>query len=120
MPRATCAVARHKRKKRLMKKVKGYRGGRSKLYRTAKETLYRALQYSYNDRKRKKRDFRRLWITRISGAVRAQGLSYSQFIGALNQANIVINRKELSEMAIHDPQGFNGIVEMAKQHLAAQ
>lgn len=118
MPRVTCSVARHKRKKRLMKKVRGYRGGRSKLLRTAKETYYRAQQYAYRDRKKKKGDFRQLWITRISAAVRANGISYSQFIYALKDAGINMNRKLLSELAIHDPQGFVSVVEIAKKHLA--
>jgi large subunit ribosomal protein L20 len=100
-----------------MKKVKGYRGGRSKLFRTAQETHYRALQYAFRDRKAKKRDFRKLWITRINAAVRMYGLNYSQFMGAMANANIDINRKVLSEMAIHDPKGFEAIIEIAKQHL---
>lgn len=117
MPRVTCAVARHKRKKRLMKKVKGYRGGRSKLLRTAKESYKRALQYAYRDRKAKKRDFRRLWIIRISAAVKQRGLSYSKFMGALAKAKVELNRKVLSEMAISDPKGFDQVVEIAKQNL---
>lgn len=117
MPRVTCSVARHKRKKRLMKKVKGYRGGRSKLLRTAKESYYRAQQYAYRDRRKKKSDFRRLWITRISAAVRAHGISYSRFIYALKKAGITMNRKLLSELAIHDPQGFVSVVELAKENL---
>lgn len=119
MPRTTCAVARHKRKKRLMKKVKGYRGGRSKLFRTAQETYYRALQYAFRDRKAKKRSFRRLWITRLTAALRPYGVSYSQFIGGLSGAKVELNRKMLSEIAIHDPKGFEQIVELVKKHLPA-
>lgn len=120
MPRATCSVARHKRKKRLMKSVRGYRGGRSRLLRTAKETHFRAGNYAYRDRKAKKRDFRRLWIIRISAAVTERGLNYSQFICALKKANIDLNRKMLSEIAISDPQGFDQIVEIAKKNLGNQ
>lgn len=119
MPRATNGVSKHRRRKRLLKKVKGYRGGRSKLYRTAQETYYRAQQYAFRDRKAKKRTFRSLWITRISAAVRIHGLSYSQFMGALHRADILLNRKQLSEMAIHDPKGFEQIVTIARQNLPA-
>jgi len=101
-----------------MKKVKGFRGGRRKLLRTAKESLYRAQQYSYRDRKVRKRDFRRLWITRISAAVRMRGMSYSRFMGALIKAKIELNRKVLAEIAVSDPQGFDRLVEMAKEQLA--
>ncbi len=118
MPRVTSAVARHKRKKRLMKNVKGYRGGRSKLLRTAKETLFRAQQYAYRDRRNKKREFRKLWIIRISAAARLRGLSYSKLMGAIIKANIAINRKQLAEMAVSDPKGFDKVVEIAKEKLA--
>ena len=103
-----------------MKKVKGYWGGRSKLLRTAKESYFRALQYAYNGRKKKKGDFRRLWIIRINAAVRAQGLNYSQFINALAKAEITINRKAMSEMAINDPQSFAQLVEIAKKQISQQ
>ncbi|WP_372366614.1 50S ribosomal protein L20 [Candidatus Uabimicrobium sp. HlEnr_7] len=119
MPRVTCSVARHKRKKRLMKKVKGYRGGRSKLLRTAKESYIRSQNYAYRDRKVKKRDFRKLWIIRINAAVREKGLSYSQFMYALKNANVELNRKVLSEMAINDPKGFDSLIELAKENLKA-
>ena len=102
-----------------MKKVKGYRGGRKCLFRTAKESLYRALQYSYTGRKRRKRDFRRLWIIRINAALQNYGISYSKFIGALKKANIQLNRKQLSEMAIANEKGFSKIVELAKKNLSA-
>ncbi len=118
MPRATYAVARHQRKNRLMKSVKGYRGGRSKLLRTAKETYARALRYAFEGRRDKKGDFRRLWITRITAALRGYDMLYSRFIHALKNLNIQINRKELSEMAIADTQGFAKLVELAKQNLA--
>lgn len=119
MPRATCGVARHKRKKRLMKKVKGYRGGRSKLLRTAKESYSRAQNYAYRDRKVKKRDFRKLWIIRINAAARERGISYSQLMHALKKADVTLNRKVLSEMAIADPKGFDQVVEIAKENLKA-
>ena len=119
MPRVTSSVARHKRKKRLMKNVKGYRGGRSKLLRTAKESYIRSQNYAYRDRKAKKREFRKLWIIRINAAVRDKGLRYSEFINGLKKANIELNRKALSEMAISDPQGFERLIDMAKETLKA-
>lgn len=116
MPRVTCAVARHKRTKRLLKNAKGFWGGRRR-YRGARETYYRALRFAFNGRKKRKGDFRRLWITRISAAVKTFGLNYSQFMGALIRAQAVINRKVLAEMAINDPQAFAQVVEVAKQNL---
>jgi large subunit ribosomal protein L20 len=112
-------AARNKAKRRLFRKAKGYRGGRNNLLRTVKETLIRAEAFAYRDRRRRKRDFRRLWITRINAAVRERGLRYSQFIHGLQKANIDLDRKMLSEVAIHDPQGFDKIVEEVKQVLAA-
>jgi large subunit ribosomal protein L20 len=117
--RTTKGSARNKAKKRLFKKAKGYRGGRGTLLRTVKETLVRAEAFAYRDRRVRKRDFRRLWITRISAAVRAHDMSYSQFINGLNKAEIGLNRKMLSEMAIHDPEGFEQVVEAAKSAVAA-
>lgn len=111
-------AARNKAKKRLFKKVKGYRGGRSKLLRTAKETLVKAEAYAFRDRRVRKRDFRRLWITRLSAAAAEHGLRYSQFIHGLKLAEIELDRKVLSEMAISDPEGFASIVEKAKAALA--
>lgn len=102
-----------------MKSVKGYRGGRSKLLRTAKESYYRAQSYAYRDRKVKKRDFRKLWIIRINAAARERGISYSQLIYALKEAQVILNRKVLSEMAIADPKGFDRVVEIAKEKLKA-
>lgn len=112
-------AARHKSKKRVFKRAKGYVGGRSRLIRTAKETLTRAGVFAYRDRRVKKREFRRLWIVRISAACKQHGLSYSRFIGGLKKANIELDRKQLSEMAIHDPAGFEAVVEKAKSALAA-
>ena len=110
-------AARNKAKRRLFRKAKGYRGGRNNLLRTVKETLLRAGAYAFRDRRRRRRDFRRLWITRISAAVRLRGMSYSQFVDGLKKAQIELNRKMLSEIAIHDPEGFTAIVEQARAGL---
>ncbi len=107
-------AARNQAKKRLFKKVKGFVGGRRKLLRTAKETLVRAGAYAYRDRRNRKRDFRRLWIVRINAAVKMRGLRYSEFIAGLHRANIGLDRKSLSEMAIHDAPAFDKVVEMVK------
>lgn len=117
--RTTKGAARNKAKKRLFKKAKGYVGGRGRLLRTVKETLIRAEAFAYRDRKVRKREFRKLWITRISAAVRQRGLRYSEFINGLKKAGIELDRKQLSEMAIHDPAGFDAVVEKAKGALAA-
>ena len=117
--RTTKGSARNKAKKRLFKKAKGYVGGRGRLLRTVKETLVRAEASAYRDRKVRKREFRKLWITRISAAVRQRGLRYSEFISGLKKAGIELDRKQLSEMAIHDPAGFDAVVEKAKGALAA-
>ncbi|HIA19615.1 MAG TPA: 50S ribosomal protein L20 [Planctomycetaceae bacterium] len=119
MTRTTKGAARNKAKRRLFKRAKGYRGGRGNLLRTVKETLVRAEVYAYRDRRVRKRDFRRLWIIRINAAVRQHGLRYSEFIHGLNKAGIELDRKMLSEMAIHDPAGFDMVVEQAKAVLAA-
>jgi large subunit ribosomal protein L20 len=104
--------ARHRRQK-VLKLARGFRGGRSKLYRTAAGTLDRALRYAYRDRKVRKRDFRALWITRINAAVRMNDLSYSKFMHGLKQANIELDRKVLAELAISDPAGFAQIARLA-------
>ena len=115
--RTTNGAARAKAKRRLFKKVKGYRGGRSTLLRTAKEALVRSGVYAFRDRRARKRDFRRLWIIRINAAVRDRGLRYSEFINGLVKANITLDRKSLSEMAIADPAGFDAVVEQVKAAL---
>lgn len=115
--RSTNAVPRHRRKKRIMKSVKGFRGGRSKLLKVAKETLVRAEAFAFRDRKQKKRHFRSLWITRINAAARSHGMSYSAFISGISKAGIQLDRKQLSELAIHDPEAFAGIVDKAKAAL---
>jgi len=104
--------ARHRRQK-VLKLARGFRGGRSKLYRTAAGTLDRALRYAYRDRKARKRDFRALWITRINAAARINELSYSKFIHGLKQANVALDRKVLAELAISDPAGFAQIAKLA-------
>ena len=113
MTRAKSAVAKHRTKKRLLKAVKGYRGTHSKLLRPARLTLQKAQVMSYIGRKRKKRDFRGLWITRLSAACRARGLRYSQLIKALLEANISLDRKVLSELAISDPAAFDAVLAQA-------
>ena len=114
MARVKGAVNAKKNHKKYLKLAKGYRGGKSRLFRTAKQAVMKSLQYSYIGRKQRKRDFRSLWIARINAAVRPYGFSYSRFINALKKNNIEINRKVLSEMAINDPNGFKQLVESVK------
>jgi len=110
-------AARRKAKRRLFKKVKGYRGGRGKLLRTAKETLLRAEAFAYRDRRARKREFRKLWILRINAACRERGLRYSEFIAGLVKAEIGLDRKTLAEMAVSDPAGFDQVVQQVKEAL---
>ena len=117
--RTTKGAARNRAKNRLFKRAKGYRGGRGNLLRTVKETLVRSGAYAYRDRKVRKRDFRRLWITRINAACRMRGISYSQFINGLSKAGVELDRKSLAEIAVCDPNGFDQIVEAARDALAA-
>jgi len=117
MPRARAGAARHRKKVRVFRAAKGYRGGRSKLYRTAKEAILRAGVYAYRDRRARKRDFRALWIVRLSAACKARGVRYSRFIHGLKNGQVILNRKMLSELAIHDPAAFDKVVEIAKQNL---
>jgi large subunit ribosomal protein L20 len=102
-----------------MKVAKGFWGARSRQYKVMKETVHRAWQYAYIGRRLKKRDFRRLWIQRVNAAARARGMMYSRFIAGLKQAGVELNRKVLSEVAIHDPKGFDRLVEMARSAGAA-
>ena len=118
MPRATNGPASRKRRKRVLLRAKGFRGFRSKLYRYAKDAVYKARQYEYRDRKKRKGQFRRLWIQRISAGVRAQGLTYSRFIEGINAAGIEVDRKILADLAVHDEAAFTAIVEQAKTALA--
>ena len=104
-------------KKKILKLAKGFRGQRKNVYRRAKEYVFRALQYQYRDRKQRKRQFRRLWITRINAAVRLHGLSYSKFMNGLSKAGITLNRKVLADMAVRDPEAFAQIVNKAKEAL---
>lgn len=117
MPRATNNPASHRRHKRLLKHAKGNRGGRSKLYRKARETVERGWNFAYRDRRARKRDFRKLWIMRINAAARLHGLSYSRFINGLKRANIDLDRKVLADVAIHDPEAFAKVAAIAKEHL---
>ena len=117
--RTTTGVARNRSKNRLFKRAKGYRGGRGKLTRTVKETLLRSGAYAFRDRRRKKREFRRLWIIRISAAVQLHDLRYSELIHGLKLANLELDRKTLSEMAIHDPDGFKAVCDHVKEALAS-
>ncbi len=110
-------VASRRRRKRILKLAKGYWGRRGTNLRKAKETILRALAYSYRDRRRRKRDFRRLWIVRINAAARPFGTSYSSLIGALAKSGIELNRKSLAELAVRDPEGFKAVVESAKAHI---
>ncbi len=119
MPRSTNAPASRNRRRKILKRAKGYRGSRHRLLKTAKQAVDRAGQYAYRDRKVRKRDFRRLWIARINAAVRAHGLTYSRFIKGLKLADIEINRKMLAEIAVSDTTAFSQIVETAKSKLDA-
>jgi large subunit ribosomal protein L20 len=106
-----------RRRKRVLKLAKGYRGGRSKLYRTAADAVDKALMYAYRDRRQRKRDFRRLWIARINAAARMHNLSYSKFMHGLKLAGVELDRKVLAELAISDPSGFAKIADLAAKHL---
>jgi len=108
-------IKARRRRKKVLKLAKGYRGGRSKLFRTATDSVDKALMYAYRDRKARKRDFRRLWIARINAAARMHNMSYSKFIHGLKQAGIELDRKVLADLAISDPSGFSRIVDLAAQ-----
>ena len=114
MARVKGGVNAKKRHKKVLKQAKGYFGAKSKLYRPANQAVMKSLNYAFIGRKQRKRDFRKLWIARINAATRQNGMSYSKFINGLKKANIEINRKMLSEMAINDPQSFAKLVEVAK------
>jgi large subunit ribosomal protein L20 len=114
MPRVKSGVAHHARKKKIVAGAKGARGGRSKLYKAAKETAERAMRYAYRDRRKKKGDFRRLWITRINAAARVHGISYSRLIAGLAKAGVEVDRKMLADLAVHDAEAFGKIAELAK------
>jgi len=118
MPRAKGGTKTRARHKKRLKLAKGYYGAKSKLFRTATEAVDRAQRYAYRDRRNRKRDFRRLWIARITAACRTHGMLYSRFINALKKAGIDLDRKVMSEMAIRDPSGFTKLVDAAKAQLA--
>jgi large subunit ribosomal protein L20 len=115
MPRVKRGVRAHARHKKVMKLAKGYRGGRRRLYRSAREGVDKALCYAYRDRRVRKREFRNLWIIRINAAVRPFGLSYSRFINQLGKANIQLDRKILADLAVYYPEDFSRIVELAQK-----
>jgi large subunit ribosomal protein L20 len=117
MVRVTYGAPRRRKKARYFKAARGFRGGRSKLWRTVREAMMRSWAYSFRDRKQRKRQFRRLWIVRINAATRMRGMTYSRFIAGLNKAGINLNRKQLSELAINDAAAFDSIVEEAKSAL---
>ena len=116
MPRVKSNVVRLARKKKVMEAAKGYRGGRSKLWKAAKESVERGWAYAYRDRKQKKRQFRRLWITRINAAAREHDLSYNRLMSGLKKAGVEINRKVLADLAVRDPAAFSKLTELAKSH----
>jgi large subunit ribosomal protein L20 len=117
MARTTYAVARNRKKKKYLKAARGYWGARSKLWRIAKNAVERGWAYSYRDRKQRKRDFRRLWITRINAAAREHDMSYSRFMNGLKLAGIEVNRKVLADLAVRDPQAFGALVQQARARL---
>src|SRR5512143_3009847 len=114
MPRAKSGPKTRHRRKKVLKMAKGYVGGRSRLFPTAVDAVHRAMAYAYRDRRARKRDFRRLWITRINAAAREHGLSYSRLMDALKKAHIELDRKVLADLAVSDPSAFSKIAEMAK------
>jgi len=120
MPRATNSPASRARRKRVIEASKGYRGRRSKLFRYAKDAQMKAKSWATRDRKTRKRQFRRLWITRLSAASRAEGLTYSRFVEGLKQANVALDRKILADIAVQDPEAFRKVVEIAKNALEAK
>ncbi|MCU0621611.1 MAG: 50S ribosomal protein L20 [Gemmatimonadales bacterium] len=114
MPRVKSGVAHHARKKKVMRAAKGGFGARSKLYKAAKENVERGLAYAYRDRRKKKSDFRALWIVRINAAARQHGLSYSRLMAGLKSAGVEVNRKVLADLAVHDIDAFGKLAELAK------
>jgi large subunit ribosomal protein L20 len=117
MARTKKSTTRRKKHKKILKEARGYRGGRSKHYREAKQSVEKGLQHAFRHRREKKRDFRKLWITRINAAARKQGMSYSNLIHGLKKADVELNRKMLADMAVRNPEDFAGIVELAQESL---
>ena len=118
MPRATNAVARKRRKKKVLSRAKGYFGRKHSSYRFANEQVMRSGQYAYRDRRNRKREFRRLWITRINAAARQNGMSYSELIHGLDKAGVEVNRKMLADLAVRDPEAFRRFTEVAREAVA--
>ena len=119
MARVKRSVAAQKKRRTILKQAKGYNGQKSNVYRRAKEQVYKSLQYTYRDRRVKKREFRKLWVTRINAAARLNGLSYSRFMHGLKLAEIEVDRKVLADIAVHDIKAFGALAEKAKASLAA-
>lgn len=119
MPRVKGGTVTRKRHKKILKLAKGYYGSKSTLYRTANQQVMKSLHYAYRDRKQKKREFRKLWITRINAACRQENISYSRFMNGLKLAGVEVNRKVLADLAVNDPAGFAAIVNVAKEALAS-
>jgi large subunit ribosomal protein L20 len=117
MPRTTGAPARKKRKKKIFKAAKGYFGGRKNLYRTAKDAVEKGWEHAYRDRKKKKRNFRRLWIARINAASRQHDMSYSVFMNGLKRAGVELDRKALADLAVRSPEAFEALVDQARESL---
>ncbi len=120
MPRTTGSPARKDRKKKILKEAKGYFGGRKKLYRTAKDAVEKGWEHAYRDRKKKKRNFRRLWIARINAAARQNELSYSRFMNGLKEAGVELDRKALADLAVRDPGAFEALAVQAREALNAK
>jgi large subunit ribosomal protein L20 len=118
MPRATNAVARKRRKKKVLDRAKGFYGRKHSSYRLANEQVMRSEAYAYRDRRNRKRDFRRLWITRINAAARQEGMTYSELIHGLQKAEVDVNRKMLADIAVNDAEGFRRFVELAREAAA--
>ncbi|MCH8960751.1 MAG: 50S ribosomal protein L20 [Bacteroidetes bacterium] len=115
MPRARNRVASRRRRKKILNMAKGYWGSRSKIYTVAKHAVEKGLQYAYRDRRQRKRQFRRLWITRINAGARLNGTTYSQLMGALRKADVALNRKALADLAMHEPDAFTKVVEHVRE-----
>ena len=117
MPRVKRGVTARKKHKKVLKRTAGHWGARHRLIKTARESMMHALLYSYRDRRNRKRDFRRLWIVRINAACRMRGMRYSQLVAGLQRAQVILDRKTLADIAIHDPEAFTKIADLARQHL---
>jgi large subunit ribosomal protein L20 len=115
MPRANSSVPRHRRHRKIIKQAKGYYGARSRNFKAAKDAVWKAGLYAYRDRRQKKRQFRRLWITRINAAARTHGLTYSAFIAGIKEQDIELNRKTLAELAVNNPEAFGTLAKSIKQ-----